>query len=260
MSAQYDGGQCPLAVPPEPHVPVQHVPAQHVPVPQRPWQPQLDPDDRLRMLFARLGVDLVIDVGANLGQFVHGIRRFYHGDVVSFEPNPAIHAALAPSVAADPRWHCSALALGRADGQATLHVCPSHDFSSLLEPNAYCVRRFGHEAAAERRVKVPVRRLDHALASMGVAWQGRRVFLKMDTQGFDLDVFAGVGACLDAVVGMLSELSLIPLYAGMPHWLQGLAVYESSGFAVAELYPVTRDGDAVIEYDCLLVRTHGVPS
>ena len=229
-------------------------------VPQRPWCPQPDPDTRLRMLFARLGVDLVVDVGANLGQFVDGVRRFYDGEVVSFEPNPEIHAALAPRVAADPRWRCGALALGREDGEATLHVCPSHDFSSLFEPNAYCVRRFGHEAAAERRITVPVRRLDHALERMGVAWRGRRVFLKMDTQGFDLDVFAGAGNCLDAVVGMLSELSLIPLYAGMPHWLQGLATYESSGFAVAELYPVTRDGDAVIEYDCLLIRTQGVPS
>lgn len=229
-------------------------------VPRRPWRPQLDPETRLRDLFARLEVDLVIDVGANLGQFVDGIRAFYDGEVVSFEPNPDVHQALAPRVAADPRWRCDALALGREECEATLHICPSHDFSSLLEPNAYCARRFGEAATAHRRVAVPVRRLDRALDTMGVNWRGRRVFLKMDTQGYDLDVFAGAGACLESVVGMLSELSLIPLYAGMPHWLEGLALYESSGFAVAELYPVTRDADVVIEYDCLLVKTDRMPA
>jgi len=229
-------------------------------VPQRPWRPQQNPDARLRELFARLNVDLVIDVGANLGQFVDAIRGFYDGEVVSFEPNPEVYAALAPRVAADRGWRCGALAIGREPGESILHVCLSHDFSSLLAPNAYCVRRFGGEAAVSRQVTVSVDRLDRALDAMGVPWRGRRVFLKTDTQGGDLEVLAGAGACLDAVVGMCVELSLIPLYAGMPHWLQCLAVYEASGFAVAELYPVTRDGEAVIEYDCLLVKIDRMPA
>ena len=222
--------------------------------PQRPRLPAIDLDARLRDVFVRQQVDLVIDVGANLGQFVAEIRGFYRGEVVSFEPIPEVFAALDAVAAQDPLWRCSNWALGRDCGDARLHVCPSHDFSSLLPPNAYCARRFGRQAATQRIVPARMRRMDRALQAMGVASAGRRVFLKMDTQGYDLEVFAGIGDCLEDVVAIQSELSLISLYEGMPHWLHSLAVYEAAGFGVVDLYPITRDTDRVIEYDCLLVR------
>jgi len=42
------------------------------------------------------------------------------------------------------------------------------------------------------------------------------VFLKMDTQGWDLDVFVGCGTCLASVVGLQSELSIRSVYEAMP--------------------------------------------
>ncbi len=53
-----------------------------------------------------------------------------------------------------------------------------------------------------------------------ISQEERRIFLKIDTQGYDLKVFEGVKRSLDKIFGLLSELSLISLYEGMPHYLE----------------------------------------
>lgn len=83
---------------------------------------------------------------------------------------------------------------------------------------------------------------------------GARVFLKMDTQGYDTAVFEGLGTALAHVVLLQSEVSLIPIYAGMPHWTESIATYEKNGFGVVGMFPVSRDSSRVVEYDCLLVK------
>jgi hypothetical protein len=77
----------------------------------------------------------------------------------------------------------------------------------------------------------------------------------MDTQGFDLEAFKGAAAVHSHVVGLLSELSVQPLYAGMPHYTEALTHYESAGFELMDVFVVnrTRSG-AVLEYDCLMAR------
>ena len=83
-----------------------------------------------------------------------------------------------------------------------------------------------------------------------------RPYLKLDTQGFDLDVFAGAGDAIRRFVGMQSELALMEIYKGMPRMQDALAAYEGAGFEVAALYPVSRQTRTarVLEYDCVMVR------
>src|SRR5262245_15866653 len=51
------------------------------------------------------GIDLILDVGANTGQFASQTFRLgYQGRIVSFEPQAAAHAALVANSRAHPRW------------------------------------------------------------------------------------------------------------------------------------------------------------
>jgi hypothetical protein len=106
-------------------------------------------------------------------------------------------------------------------------------------------------------VKVPVNRLSSVLPKITNGAQGR-VFLKMDTQGYDLEVFKGAADIMDCVVGLQSELSFISLYEGAPPWREAIACYENAGFVISALAPVSHDAvtSAVIEMDCVLVRPH----
>jgi len=116
---------------------------------------------------------------------------------------------------------------------------------------------FGKRAALTRPEEVDVRRLDSVLGELGPGVDISRVLLKIDTQGFDLEVFAGLGSSTGGIAAIQSELSVIPLYDGMPHMLEAIAVYESSGFAISGIYPVSVDEESLraIEFDCMMVRT-----
>ncbi len=209
-------------------------------------------------LLAHYRVDCVLDVGANRGQYARLLRKAgYRGQIVSFEPVPAIFAELAKASAADDRWSVHQLALGRTEGTIPMHVVPG-TMSSLLAPSEYGIGRY-EQLRQVTQVDVPVRRLDGLLETLAEV-QGRRLFLKMDTQGYDLEAFAGLGDRVEQVVGLQSEVALLTIYDEMPRLPEALAVYEAAGFAVTGFYPVTREWRTwrVLEFDCVMARAEAL--
>lgn len=98
-------------------------------------------------------------------------------------------------------------------------------------------------------------RLDELFQELTAKTAGTRFFLKMDTQGYDRNVFAGALGSLERVKGLQSELSLLPVYDGMPRGYDVLEEFHAHDYFVSGMYPVNRDDSmAVIEYDCVLVK------
>jgi len=82
-----------------------------------------------------------------------------------------------------------------------------------------------------------------------------RVFLKMDTQGYDLEVFRGTSGCIDKIQGIQSELSIQALYKNMPHYLEVLEAYEAAGFDLYNLSVVNRvSNGGLLELNCFMRR------
>ena len=157
--------------------------------------------------------------------------------------------------AADPRWRVERCALGAEAGELDLRISGESVFNSFLPVNDYAAAQFGTQARALGVERVPVRRVDAAVRTAYPDVEHRAAFLKIDTQGFDLQVFAGATALLPRVVGLLSEISIAPLYEGMPSWLESLERYQRAGFRLGGLFPVASDAlGRPIEYDCLMVR------
>jgi FkbM family methyltransferase len=210
---------------------------------------------QLPALFEMYGVDLVIDVGAHEGEYGQKLRSGgFEGEIVSFEPVPRAFEELERNAKRDDRWTAHRLALGREDGSTTMNVVHG-TLSSLLPATKFGAGRYPRLQEPEE-VEVDVRRLDRVLEEVVGDLDGRRPFLKLDTQGFDLDVFAGAGDAIDRFVGMQSELALMEIYKGMPRMRKALATYEKAGFEIAALYPVSRQTRTarVLEYDCVMVR------
>lgn len=207
-----------------------------------------------QQLFREADIDVVLDVGANVGQFASDLRLSYRKEIISFEPTAKQFDQLKRSAAGDRRWSAHKLALGSQSGVADINVSNSSVFSSFLKPNEYAAQRFGGQAATQTVERVEVRRLDEVLPSILADWRTRNIFLKMDTQGYDLDVFDGASGVLDRVAGLQSEVSVKSVYEGMTHWTQSIRHYESKGYVVAGLFPVSMDGVSVVEFDCLMVR------
>ena len=102
-------------------------------------------------------------------------------------------------------------------------------------------------------VSVPVRRLDQLWNK--IARPDDRVFLKTDTQGYDLHVLQGTGARLANISGVQTELNVIKIYEGSPNYLTVLNFLESNGFSILELRPIGHTEERfVLEFDCFAAR------
>lgn len=201
---------------------------------------------QLKALLAALEIDCVLDVGANRGQFAESLRGIgYEGRIVSFEPVPRAFAELVKAMAGDPLWSGHEFALGSEPGTAQIHVPDETSGSSFHD----LVEDLHFETQ-----EVAVARLDAVFPTLGLG-AAPRVFLKMDTQGFDLEVFKGASGCLDAVLALQSELSVVPLYVGMPNYLEALGVYEDAGFSLYNLSLVDRISTGrILEMNCVMER------
>ena len=204
---------------------------------------------RLKRLLEALDVNCVLDVGANTGQFAEEVRGIgFRGLIVSFEPLQHEFAELSRRFSQDPQWRGFPFALGAAPCHTTINVVPRLTvLSSLLE-----LRR---AIPGVQTQPVEVKRLDAIFQSVADGIRAPRVLLKMDTQGYDLNVFEGARACLDRIVALQSELSVAPLYQNMPHYLEALRTYEQAGFSLYHLALVTRTQEGGIqELNCLMKK------
>jgi len=205
-------------------------------------------------LFHEYQIDTILDVGANEGQFGLFVRTLgFRGRLYSFEPVDAAFEKLSSASASDEKWSVFNFALGGEPGEALINVSGFSSFSSILDVNDYALERWTDSEVTHQQ-KIEIRTLDECAAG-GLIDCDSRSFLKMDTQGFDLEVFRGAQTVLPNVSCMLSELSLIPIYEGMPSYSESLAEYEKSGFSVSGFYPITRNKNLTLnEVDCVLVN------
>lgn len=209
---------------------------------------------QLSLIIEKFKINIVIDVGANKGQFAQKLRTFYPGKIISFEPVTEIFEKLCEAASSDSNWHVYKMALGSQAANQTINISEETVFSSLLRTNDLCIELFGDRSRPKREEVVPIRRLDDILDKIVPDIENKRIFLKMDTQGYDTEVFKGMGNKLKHVIVLQSEVSLISIYEGMPHWTESISIYEKAGFGVVGMFPVSRDSDRIIEYDCLMVR------
>lgn len=207
-------------------------------------------------LFAEFGVNAVIDVGARYGHYRDFLRsNGYMGPVMSFEPVRANLSVLERRVAEDPAWTVRGCALGSEPGRMKISVTAMTAFSSFRSPNDYSREQFGGEVDVVGTEEVEVRRLDDIIDGLFPDVADPRIYLKMDTQGWDLEVLAGAERALDRVVALQSEVSVRPIYDGMPGLTESLQTFEERGFLLSGLFPVNVDRDfAAVEFDCVAVR------
>jgi FkbM family methyltransferase len=212
-------------------------------------------EQRRQRLFETLGTDLVLDVGANAGQYGVEIRRGgYAGRIVSFEPASETYSRLREATQSDPLWTARQLALGSDPGTATLNVAGNEGkSSSILDQRdvsfgtTATMRYVGAETVEVSTLKA---------VGPDVASERDRIVLKVDVQGLELEVLEGAGSFLDHVQAIETELSLYPMYEDQPDWRRLCDRTEELGFAFFAVDPGYSDPKSgrLIEMDGLFVR------
>jgi FkbM family methyltransferase len=156
------------------------------------------------------GVNVVLDVGAGIGQFASWLRgEGYRAHIISFEPVAKAFSDLKRRAAADPAWTCVNVALAERDGDAVMNVAGNLWSSSLLPMTS------AHENAAPSSAYVGRQRVRKArLDSLDLIRPDNRAYLKIDAQGAESAVLEGAAGVFDRIVAAELELSLVELYDG----------------------------------------------
>ncbi|GAB2866600.1 [alpha-L-fucopyranosyl-(1-_3)-alpha-L-rhamnopyran osyl-(1-_3)-2-O-methyl-alpha-L-rhamnopyranosyl] dimycocerosyl phenol-phthiocerol 2'''-O-methyltransferase [Streptomyces deserti] len=175
--------------------------------------PQCSLDYRIVQLILHNRIDVVIDVGANRGQYGTMLRRFgYRGSIASFEPLHDPLRTLRCRAAADPLWKVFPYALGDSNRTVTINVagngCASSSVLPMLSRHA--------EACPESRYVDVQETEQHRLDAVWpqVAGPEERVFLKLDVQGYEGAVLEGAAEHVGHCAGLQMEVSCVPLYEG----------------------------------------------
>jgi FkbM family methyltransferase len=208
---------------------------------------------RSRLLRSR-GITLVLDVGASEGNYATQLRRLgFTSRIVSFEPLSDAFAALEAATAGDPLWECRHLALGSSDGTAEINVAGNSTSSSLLGMEDRQLKS-APQAKYVGTEPVAVSRLDSIWPEL--VGDQDRVYLKLDVQGFELEVLKGAEVSLSYVDCLQAELSFVPLYEGAPTFLEMIEELRSRGFRLAGLeegHDDVRTGE-MLQSDGIFVR------
>ncbi len=214
-------------------------------------------EQHLSNVLSREKVNLIIDVGANVGQYARSLRLHgYAGKIESFEPLRDAYEELRSQSNLDPNWRSYRLALGSENRIATMRRYAASEFSSMLAVNAFARERFKWRTESGGSEDVQMTTLSDLWPEITKFVDDPRALLKLDTQGFDLEVLAGTGGALDDIVAIQAEISLKSIYQGAPRYLDALAEFERHGFEVTGMYAVSRDKKslAIVEYDCVMTR------
>jgi FkbM family methyltransferase len=197
-----------------------------------------------RAVLAKLNFDFIADVGANRGQFALISRKVFPQAIIhSFEPLEEPAKIFKNIFGCDPNITLHTFAIGREKTTATIHVTNDDDSSSVLPITKRQSKMFPGSTEKETR-QVTVEPLSQALKTISIP---RASLLKIDVQGFELDVLKGSEEILDKFSHLYIECSFIELYEGQALAGQVISWLNQREFVLSGIYNIyyEKDGNAV---------------
>lgn len=191
----------------------------------------------------------VLDIGANKGQFSLATRVMAPNAMIhAFEPLPQAADVFERVFFGDPLVSLHRVAIGSRSEISVFHVADREDSSSLLEIGAGQESAFG--VAAASAIEVQVEPLGKCLSLIDLS---RPVLMKIDVQGFELEVLRGIGD-LSQIDLIYVELSFIELYLGQPLFDDVSEFLAGHGFKLRGAFnQVLVDGFGPTQLDALFV-------
>jgi len=218
----------------------------------------LQEENHLRRVFAHCDVDCVFDIGANYGHYTSTLRHKvgFKGLIISFEPLPDAAKALRKKSARDPNWIIEELAVSGSDGEQTFNIMNDSQFSSLSTPRHDEADLFRYKNSVKKEILVKTESLATAYHRLEQRFRFKAPFLKMDTQGFDVEIVSRASSIVRNFVGLQSELAIKKLYQDSVDFRQAISVYEGCGFEMSA-FVLNNIGHFpwLVETDCIMIRS-----
>jgi FkbM family methyltransferase len=166
-------------------------------------------------LLGELRSKVALDVGAELGDITALLREAGAERVIAFEPAPDNIARLTERFADDGKVVVLPKAVSSEDGELELHLSTSAAGSPISYGHTFLSRSNTDEIGWNETVTVGTRSLDSLVREGAIDTQVG--ILKIDTEGFDLEVLKGMGK-LEAEVVMIEHWVDLPHSLGACPW------------------------------------------
>lgn len=210
---------------------------------------------RLMKMLSLHSIDLVLDVGANVGLYSKALRRNgYQGFLIAFEPLTNARDKLLKLSGNDKMWDVAPqAAIGAEDGEIEINIAGNSTSSSILNMMDSHKQAAPHSQYIDTE-KVPLRRLDTLTGEYRKKYSN--IFLKIDTQGYEHFVLEGAEKTLDSVIGIQLELSFVPLYEGQILYNDLMEKMKLLGFSMWEISTVLTDPKSgrLLQVDAIFFR------
>lgn len=173
--------------------------------------PSPELDRRIKLIQSNQ-IEVILDVGANIGQYGGEMRNLgFKGQIISFEPMQEAFTKLAKNAKNDPLWDVYHSSLGERDGVAVINISKNSVSSSLLN-NLPQLTESAPEASFITQEEIKIAKLDTLFDSLQL--NGKKIYLKIDTQGYEEKVLEGALNSLSKINGIQIEMAFIPSYEG----------------------------------------------
>jgi len=164
-------------------------------------------------------IDLIIDVGANDGQFgFELIRSGYKGKIISIEPLKEAYRVLKNNSRNYPSWTIfPQMALGARNGSTFINVSQNSVSSSLLDILPAHLKAASNSKYI-RKEKIKIYKLDSFINKFR---KYKNILIKIDSQGYESYILDGAKKILksDNLRGLLIEVSFVKLYMNQKDFL-----------------------------------------
>lgn len=188
---------------------------------------------RRKKLLDTFGITDIIDVGANFGQYAQEMRKIgFKGKIYSYEPLSEAFAKLSKHAKNESNWEINNFALGEKEEQLQINVAENF-FSSSFLTKKMALEEQAPQTKYVKKELVQIKPLDTVFPD--IYSQEKKIFLKIDTQGFEKQVLNGAKDSLSKIIGVQLEMALNPMYETAPQFMEMYVFLTANGFELFSL-------------------------
>ena len=209
-------------------------------------------DRRLIRFLKENNINVVLDVGANVGQYTQNLfKNGYKGKVYSFEPQSQAFSKLKKH--SNENWITINKGLGDIETKIIINNSANSVSSSIL-PISNRLSTISNDFEYINKEEVDVSTVDIFLSQNNITPEN--VFLKIDTQGYEDMVLNGATKSLQKIKVLQLEMSLVPLYKGELLFDEMKQKIESYGFSLSAVESGLADESTgkLLQMDALFIK------
>lgn len=211
----------------------------------------------LKKLFKMYDIDLVVDVGGNIGQYASFIRNkvSYKGKIITVEPMPFAATELKQKFKGDKNWSLEQCAISNEETTAEFNILKGHQMSSLSTPTSDSSDAMVGLQEIVEKITVKVKTLDAIFGEHPFAKESKNIYLKLDIQGHELAAMEGCKHSLNKIVALQAEFNVISIYENSIKYYVLMKEMEDRGyilsFVPAHNYRFFPD---MVDFDCHYIK------